>query len=67
MYSCDISGMSREIMKMDGRDSVECQSWENKDIDGIIGCDLNYNNVKLVNSIIYSNVKRSKNVNLGRG
>ena len=27
MYSCTISGMSREIMKMDGRDSVEYQFW----------------------------------------
>ena len=25
-YSCAISGMSREMMKMDGRDSVECQN-----------------------------------------
>ena len=25
MYSCSISGMSREMMKMDGRDSVEYQ------------------------------------------
>ena len=25
-YSCAISGMSREIMKMDGRDSTECQN-----------------------------------------
>ena len=25
MYSCAISGMSREMMKMDGRDSVEYQ------------------------------------------
>ena len=23
-------------MKMDGRDSAECQNWEKKDIDGII-------------------------------
>ena len=30
-YSCAISGMSREMMKMDGRDSVECQNWEMKD------------------------------------
>ena len=29
-YSCVISGMNREIMKMDGRDSVECQNWEKK-------------------------------------
>ena len=34
-YSCSMSGMSRETMKMDGRDSAECQNWEKKDIDGI--------------------------------
>ena len=27
-YSCAISGMSREMIKMDGRDSAECQNWE---------------------------------------
>ena len=27
MYSCTISGMSREIKKMDGRDSAEHQIW----------------------------------------
>ena len=36
-YSCAISGMSRESMKMDGRDSVECQNWEKKDINVIFG------------------------------
>ena len=36
-YSCVIIGMSREIMKMDGRDSAECQNWEKKDIIGING------------------------------
>ena len=25
-YSCAISGMSKEMMKMEGRDSVECQN-----------------------------------------
>ena len=35
-YSCVISGMSREIMKIDGRDSVECQNWEKRDKIGII-------------------------------
>ena len=25
-YSCSISGMSREMMKMDGRNSAECQN-----------------------------------------
>ena len=32
MYSCAISGMSREMMKMDGRDSAEYQNWEKKDL-----------------------------------
>ena len=36
-YSCAISGMSRESMKMDGRDSAECQKWEKKDINVIFG------------------------------
>ena len=31
-YSCAISDMSREMMKMDGRDSDECQNWEKRDI-----------------------------------
>ena len=31
-FSCAISGMSREIMKMEGRDSAECQNWEKNDI-----------------------------------
>ena len=26
-YSYTISGMSRKIMKMDGRDNTECQNW----------------------------------------
>ena len=26
MYSCAISGMSREMMKMEGRDSAKCQN-----------------------------------------
>ena len=34
-YSCSISGMSREMMKMDGRDRAECQNWENKNINVI--------------------------------
>ena len=38
-YSCAISGASREMMKMDGRDSVECQNWEKKDIMVILKND----------------------------
>ena len=36
-YSWSISGMSRERMKMNGRDSAECQNWEKKDINVIFG------------------------------
>ena len=49
-YSCAISGMSREIMKMDGRDSAECQNWEKKDIEVIMEIDLNGEKDKIVNS-----------------
>ena len=49
-YSCAISGMSREMMKMDGRDSAECQNWENKDIEVIMEIDLNEEKDKIVNS-----------------
>ena len=34
-YSCAMSGVSRETMKMDGRDRVECQNWEKRDINVI--------------------------------
>ena len=36
-YSCAISGMSREMMKMDGRDSTEYQNWEMKRRKGHYG------------------------------
>ena len=36
-YSCAISGMSREMMKMDGQDSVKCQNYEKKDKIVIFG------------------------------
>ena len=29
-------GISKEMMKMDGRDSAKCQNWEKKDILVII-------------------------------
>ena len=38
-YSCAISVMSREMMKMDGRDSAGCQNWEKKDIKVILEND----------------------------
>ena len=36
-YSCAISGISREMMKMDDRDSDECQNWEMKGHNGHFG------------------------------
>ena len=35
-YSSTISGMSREMVEMDGRNSAECQNWENRDKIGIM-------------------------------
>ena len=37
MYSCVLSGMSREMIQMDGRDRAECQNWEKRDINVIFG------------------------------
>ena len=36
-YSDAMGGMSREMMKMDGRDSAEYQIWEKRDIMVILG------------------------------
>ena len=41
-YSCTISGMSREMTKMDGRDSAEYQIWEKRDIMVIYKFDLSH-------------------------
>ena len=67
MYSCAISGMSREMMKIDGRDSAECQNCEKKDIDGIIRFDLNDNNAKIFNNVISFKLKRGKRERRGKG
>ena len=58
MYSCAISGMGRERMKMDGRDSAECQNWEKKDIEGIIEIVKLDNKIKFC--IMSSSSKRKK-------
>ena len=58
-YSCVISGMSREIMKMDGRDSAECQIWEKKDIMVIIEIVVNENNAKNC-TVLSSPIKMTK-------
>ena len=36
------------MMKMDGRDSAECQNWEKKDIEVIMEIDLNEEKEKIV-------------------
>ena len=63
MYSCAISGMSREIMKMDGRDSAECQNWEKRDITVIFKKVFKSLNDKTVNSASSPSLnKEEKNV-----
>ena len=53
-YSCAISGMSREMMKMEGRDSAKCQNWEKKDKMVILNV-LNDNKTKSCIVLIFSN------------
>ena len=59
-YSCAISGMNRERMKMDGRDSAECQNWEKKNIDGIIEIVKLDNKIKILHSVILFKKEKSK-------
>ena len=47
MCSRDTSCMSREMIKMDGRDSAKCQKSMLRDIDDIIKFVLNDNKTKL--------------------
>ena len=63
MYSCTISGMSREMMKMDGRGSAEYQIWEKRDIMVIIGIYFKSLDEKIANSVISLLKTQSKNVN----
>ena len=46
-YSCARSGMSIEMMKMDGRGSVECKNWEIKDKIVILEIYLSHKKTKL--------------------
>ena len=54
-YSCAISGMSREMMKMESRDRAECQNWEIKDKMVILKIVLNELNEKITNSVVSYN------------
>ena len=59
-YSCAISGMSREMMKMDGRYSAEYQIWEKKNIIGILDFDFKSLNAKIENSVVSPIQKEQK-------
>ena len=48
------------MIKMEGRDSAECQNWEKNDIIGIKGKDLNDNKTKHSIVFVFSNAKKGK-------
>ena len=45
-HSCAMSGMSIEMMKMDGQDSVEYQIWEIKGYNGHLEKSLSHERTK---------------------
>ena len=59
-YSCSMSGMSREMMKMDDRNSVECQNWEKRDIMVILEFVLNDNKTKWNSDLLHLKKKKRK-------
>ena len=46
-YSCAISGMSREMRKIDGRVKAECQNWEKMDKIGIMEFEISHYKTKI--------------------
>ena len=48
-YSCAISGMSREMRKMEGRGRAECQNWEKRDKIGIMEFEISHYKKKNLN------------------
>ena len=61
MYSYTISGMSREIMVMDGLDSAEYRFWEKRDIKVIFGKfkSLNDKNSNSASSPTFQKLKKN--------
>ena len=55
-----MSGMSREMMRIDGRDGAECQNWEKRDKIGIIRIDLSHKKTKNATVLISYNLKNHK-------
>ena len=64
-YSCAISGMSREMRKMDCRGRVECQNWEKRDINVIFRKVFKSLMDKIVNSFHLLKFKRGKKREMG--
>ena len=66
MYSYSISGISRETMKMDGRDIAECQNWEKKDVNVIFGIG-KLEKDKIIISVCLHQNSKGENVKWSRG
>ena len=66
-YSCTISGMSREMMKIDGRDSAEYQFWLKRDIMVILEFDFKSLKDKIMYTVVSPIQKETKNVKWGGG
>ena len=59
-YSCTISGISIEMMKMDDQDSTEYQNWEKKDKNVINENELSDTKDKTLNSVCLPQFKKAK-------
>ena len=59
-YSCAISSMSSEMMKMDGRDSAECQNWKRRDVMVILEFVLNDNKTKRNSELLHLKKEKKK-------
>ena len=53
------------MMKMDGRDSTECQNWEKRDIMVILEFDLSHKMTKFIIVTIFSNCEEKKTWGVG--
>ena len=54
------------MMKMDSRDSVECQNWEKKNVNVIFGI-VKLENDKIINSVCLLQNSKGENVKWSRG
>ena len=63
-YSCTISDMLREMMKMDGRDSAEYQFSKKRDVMVIMGFDFKSLKDEIVNSSSSPSLSQKKNMGL---